>query len=327
MKSVRSLKNQYLGINAHRHSLWQAEGGWDSFHTRHIVHLADLLKARLVPMGYTAEVEESLQIRRLDKTVSQPATDVWISAFSQRPTGVAVAPALIAGATLTVAELFGEAELSERPYRAVTIYPLDQNMRKRAEPVAWVELLSPTNKGNREDAQTYRAKRMELLVNGLVFVELDYLHETPPTFSTIPRYRPRRGQATDLTAHPYRIIVIDPRPVLIKGPAQVIAFAVDQPIPTATIPLQKGESLNFDFSAPYRKTFEESLYGIDVDYSQLPLSFDRYQIADQNRIAARMVSVLHAAQNDLDLETGPFPVKEMTVEAALAEIEALRTQV
>lgn len=94
-----------------------------------------------------------------------------------------------------------------------------------------------------------------------------------------------------------------------------------------SIPLQKGESLNFDFGAPYRKTFEESLYGIDVDYSQLPLNFDRHQIADQNRIAARMVSVLHAAQNDLDLETGPFPVKEMTVEAALAEIEALRTQV
>jgi len=56
MNPVRLAKNQYLGINAHHHSLWQAEGGWDSFHTRHIVHLADLLKARLVPMGYRAEV-------------------------------------------------------------------------------------------------------------------------------------------------------------------------------------------------------------------------------------------------------------------------------
>jgi len=32
MKAVRSIKNQYIGINAHLHSLWQSEGGWDEFH-------------------------------------------------------------------------------------------------------------------------------------------------------------------------------------------------------------------------------------------------------------------------------------------------------
>lgn len=44
MEEVRSIKNQYLGINAHLHSLWQAEGDWDEFHASHIIYLANALK-------------------------------------------------------------------------------------------------------------------------------------------------------------------------------------------------------------------------------------------------------------------------------------------
>lgn len=54
MKPVRSTKNQYIGINAHLHSLWQAEGGWDEFHAAHIIYLANSLKVPLLPRGYTA---------------------------------------------------------------------------------------------------------------------------------------------------------------------------------------------------------------------------------------------------------------------------------
>lgn len=74
----------------------------------------------------------------------------------------------------------------------------------------------------------------------------------------------------------------------------------------------------------YRKTFEEALYGYDMDYRRLPMNFDRYNKDDQARIAVRMIAVLEAATNGLDLETGPFPVKPVPAEWALAQLETLQ---
>ena len=78
MDMVRSIKNQYLGINAHLHSLWQNEGGWDEFHASHIIYLANTLKIPLLPMGYMAGVQHSLQIRRIDTAAGKPESDVLI---------------------------------------------------------------------------------------------------------------------------------------------------------------------------------------------------------------------------------------------------------
>jgi hypothetical protein len=65
MTPVRAVKNQYQGINAHLHSYWQVEGGWDGFHANHIADLMRLMSAQLLPLGYTADIQQSLQIRRL----------------------------------------------------------------------------------------------------------------------------------------------------------------------------------------------------------------------------------------------------------------------
>src|SRR5688572_13293980 len=100
MPPIRSIKNQYRGINAHLHSFWQSEGGWDSFHSSHITYLTAALKAKLLPKGYTAESQQSLQIRSLEDELSQ--------------------------------------------YIAVGIYEFVQG--DHDEPVAWIELLSPSNK-------------------------------------------------------------------------------------------------------------------------------------------------------------------------------------
>jgi len=78
MQPVRSIKNQYHGINAHLHSHWQSVGGWNSFHSNHIADLLRLLRAKLLPMGYTAEIEPSLQIRRLDAPAGEPESDITI---------------------------------------------------------------------------------------------------------------------------------------------------------------------------------------------------------------------------------------------------------
>ena len=60
---INPVKNQYRGINPHLHSYWQAEGGWDSFHTNHIADLMRLINTAL-PTGYVADIDQSLQIRR-----------------------------------------------------------------------------------------------------------------------------------------------------------------------------------------------------------------------------------------------------------------------
>ena len=301
---VKSVINQYRGINAHLHSLLQARGGWGDFHTRHIVHLADALTAALKPLGYVAKIEESVQIRRIEEPPLSARADVLILG------GRESTPQLSAEAArhpIPLLELVAE-QLSEKPYRAIAIYAIN----RRERPVVWIELLSPSNKGRGDDADAYRAKRMNLLVGGLVFVELDYLHETAPTFPLIRPYAETNGQRYRLSeAHPYRIIVADPRPQLEQGWAQVEGFDVDQPLPTVELPLEGDDRLAFDFDAPYQKTFREGDMGADIDYAQLPLNFERYSSDDQARIARRMLAVCEAARRGGDnLEAGDFPVDE-----------------
>src|SRR5690554_5633368 len=85
MQPVRSIKNQYPGINAHLHSYWQGEGGWNNFHNRHIGDLAGLMRQQLLPMGYTAIMEEALQIRRMGDNPQQRRADILIGDLNRPP--------------------------------------------------------------------------------------------------------------------------------------------------------------------------------------------------------------------------------------------------
>ena len=58
-------------------------------------------------------------------------------------------------------------------------------------------------------------------------------------------------------------------------------------------------------------------YGDRLDYSQLPLNFDRYREADQARIVSRMLAVIEAAQAGRDLEQPPQPVEPLPLDEAL----------
>jgi hypothetical protein len=315
MNPVRSRKNQYLGINAHLHSFWQAEHKWNRFHNAHITDLVKLLKAQLLPMGYTAEIEESLQIRRIgDDLPRRPRPDIIVRDLDSART---VQPTVIPDVQVLELDDLMEAEPDvEHPYYAVVIYEQPE------EAVAWIELLSPTNKGDHKDAYTYLAKRQLALESGKVFVEIDYLHETTPTFDRLPDYS--RGEGG---AYPYRIVVIDPRPEYREARVYLKEFLVDSSIPAMTIPLNGGDQLDFDFGAAYQKTFEEMLYGLEdvVDYRQLPLNFDLYSPADQSRILARMLSVLKAARDNANLEDVPFMVEAISVEDGLAKLAVLNT--
>jgi hypothetical protein len=137
MKPVRSVKNQYLGINAHLHSLWQAEGGWSDFHAAHITDLSKTLKAQLLPMGYTTEIEPSLQVRRADDLIGRPKSDVTIyDLLSVRSIQPAAAPSGVAELVLPLPLMLESNPISEKPYRAVAVFPARRGKRDRSKPVA-----------------------------------------------------------------------------------------------------------------------------------------------------------------------------------------------
>lgn len=148
-KGIYSTVNQYHGINAHLHSYWQSMGGWASFHGNHITDLLRAMRATLLPMGYTADLESSLQVRRLDGPTEEPESDITI--FDPH----AVRPFLPATQSselndlfvLSVADALEEPPLSEREYMAIAIYQLSHRGRDQGTPVAWIELLSPSKKG------------------------------------------------------------------------------------------------------------------------------------------------------------------------------------
>jgi hypothetical protein len=312
---VQSRKNQYLGVNAHLHSFWQGMGKWDRFHNVHVGDIYKTLNEQLRPMGYKAEVEESLQIRRVDETPRRPISDILIRDTSVQRKRQPSMPISSEAQTLALEELIDFPEDWEHPYSAIQI------LQQSDTPVGWIELLSPSNKGNTFDAAKYNDKRLELIRSGLVFVEVDYLHETPSTFWRLPDYTQKSPDA-----HAYRIVVLEPRPDFYEGYAYHYPFDVDTQIPKVSISLNAGDVLKFDFGVSYRKTFEEGLYGFEMDYSQLPMNFERYSEADQTRIARRMLAVLEAARDGVNLESAPFPVKEATLQEALAEIDAFKKE-
>ncbi|NWF70255.1 MAG: hypothetical protein HXY40_14305 [Chloroflexi bacterium] len=88
---MRSLKNQYPRINAHLHNFWPAAGTWNRFHNVYMTQLMQDLKPALRPLGYTANIKEPLQIRRLDAVPLRPQADVIIYTISARANSSAAA--------------------------------------------------------------------------------------------------------------------------------------------------------------------------------------------------------------------------------------------
>ena len=298
MQPIHAARNLYRGINAHLHSHWQVQGGWDSFHTNHITDLMRLMNAALEPLGYIADLEQSLQIRRAGQVIAAPESDVSI--YDTRPERHSRRTVMPGAQAVAVREIMRlDEELSE--YRAVAIYTAGQ---KQEQPVAWVELLSPSNKPGGQDSDYYQQKRLRLLRTGMVFVEVDYLHHSAPTFEGIPRYA-----SPGLKGHPYLMVVIDPRPTFEEGIAYPSYINVDEVLPLVSIPLNAGDHLTFDFGAAYDKTLLETRYAARlVDYAQLPEAFHRYTEADQARILCRMLTLIEAAKRGDDLERDALPL-------------------
>ena len=313
--AIHALQNQYFGINAHLQSQLQVAGGWKGFHTNHLVDLQRRLIAQLEPLDYTAEIEDALQVR-YGHDASRPESDITVYDEAPDRSGRYVPPDAPGVDTdhvvVSIPTLLGLIEDEISTFKAIAIYASDD----QRDPVAWIELLSPSNKPGGSGYLRYCEKREMVLQTGLVFVELDYLHHTSPTFESVADYR---QEVTG--AHAFHIVVIDPRPVFLQGKGHIYQFDVDEPIPRVDLPLNAGDVVTVDFDAAYQQTLHSVRYGRQVDYAQLPVAFERYSQADQQRILSRMLTV---RDHHTELDKGPFP--RQYDDLSLAEAQARLAQ-
>lgn len=266
-----SMKNPFPGVNPYLNGRLQTHtGDWPEFHTLHIGDIFALMKAQLLPMGYTAGVEQSIQIKHIDTGwITRPRADITVYT-PDTPRSPAGKPASDTGEVILPLVEWVNIEDVEF-YQAVTI-----RQDAQSTPIVWLELLSPSNKLPQRGFEDYRDKRARVLAQGIVFVEIDYLHQSPPTFPALADYS--RGEPG---AYPFRITVIDPRPALREGEGRSRQFDLSQPIPTVALPLNGDDVLHFDFNAAYQTTFERGSYGYEIDYSQPPPDVNSYGAADQ----------------------------------------------
>lgn len=292
---ARQIPNPYPGINAHFNSNLQNNGTWPEFHTIHIGDIAKTLKSVLLPLGYTVGVEQSLQIWRGDESSSPRRPDVTIFDTQPRISRPASTSSAASMLTMPILELI-DLDSDDQFVPALVI-----SKRVDDEPIVWIELVSPSNKPPQSGFIAYDQKRKEALLSGLVFVEIDYLHQQPPTFRSLHDYTQMTANSGDgngdIRGHgyPYRIVVIDPRPEIAVGDGHLYEFGVDETIPTVTIPLTGGEKVDFDFGLAYTKTFEEGLYGLELDYSLSPTAFESYHKRDRGLILTRMAELMRSS--------------------------------
>jgi hypothetical protein len=309
--AIQSRKNQYQGINAHLHSSLQGTaGGWEGFHGNHITHLAEAINASL-PSSYLVDSRPALQIREYDPVegarfrrlspdiaIYEAGTPVSSSEWPSSETASTPTMTLSALETLDFD--------SDLYLRAVIIWKAGRSKSgKPGKPVTWIELLSPTNKPGGTGYVQYIQERATVLREGMVLVEVDYLHETRSPISRLPSY-----PGGESGAHPYTITVSDPRPTLQDGRTDVYGFDVDAPLPIIDLPLAGKHTVQVNFGQVYNRTFESlAAYSYRVNYAQPPERLETYREADQARIEARLAAVLDAHERGIDLETGPFEIE------------------
>ena len=280
--AMKSLKNQYRGINAHLHSICQNPGDsptiWTSFHVSYISCLSDALNSQL-PLDYVARLTPSLQlwIENKENEYQQSGAAQYHSKFSYRQSAAIADPSVrvISLEDLLVEESF---EMT-----SVVIYHAEEHT-VLGRPVTRIELLSTGNKAGKPGNVAYLHNRMMALQSGTSLIELDYLHQTPSPLPKMPAY-PRANDS-----HAYTIAITDERDGQnLNNVMLVYVRDVDIPLPEkVSIPLAGAESITFDFDRVYQYTFETGRWGSHIDYELPPRNVETYSPDDQERIKSVM---------------------------------------
>ncbi len=266
---IQLTQNPYQGINAHFHSFLQSPmGGWTTFHSAYIIYLRDVVNLSL-PTGYYAASEKSLQIQLPEDDLPTRPDIAVFRGQSMRSSSIKQTRIPTAEMSISLPD---DEDLS-----AIVIYD-----GASGRFVTRVEVLSPTNKT--VYLKTYRNMRYSMYRLGVNVVDIDYLHETPTIFPNLTPSYPKKSEG----AYPYSIAITSP---YLEKVSQY-CFELEEPIPTLAIPLLGEDSFLLDFGAAYQTTFENDRRAhLLIDYEQLPINFESYLPADQQKIRAAMARI------------------------------------
>ncbi|MBN1310700.1 MAG: DUF4058 family protein [Anaerolineae bacterium] len=286
--------NQYYGVNPHLndelHAPTPGRSGWAQFNTSYLIDLEVVVKDQICAMGYTTSIDKGLQLREVDEMPSDKEEWRRSRRIENGDPGIESLHLLTPSSQGPVEQTVSLRELTdEKYYYALKIYRTEDRKDLNCKPVAWIELISPANardpETSREDVGEYLSKRNSLLESGIQIVEIDFLHRNRPTIPNQPSY-PNEEESSAYSIH-----VIDPRdmePDLVK--ITTYQFNVDQPLRGVEVRLLDGCRFEPDFEGAYRKVYIEH-YDDRVDYSHVPKFFDTYSPTDQDRIAARLMTI------------------------------------
>jgi hypothetical protein len=218
---------------------------WESFHTRYITVLADMLVPKVRPQ-YTVDVERYVYVTREDEEVeSIIAPDAFVA-----DTGHGWRESAATAATVTLQPVRHRVPLPRRRQAFLVI-----RTRRRDAVVTVIEVLSPWNKKPEAGFAEYLAKRANVLQSTANLVEIDLL----------------RGGARLPTVEPLQkgdFYAFISRPSL-RPDVDVYAWTLRDPLPTRPIPLAEGDpDVPLDLQAAFTTTYDRAGYDYSVDYAE-----------------------------------------------------------
>ncbi len=245
------MKSPFPGVDPY------LEQHWGDIHTSLMVYIRDQITEQL-PSDLQARVEESVSVDE-DETSRWIYPDVKVIEQPQSRSSSAVGIA-----EANVAEPMIIPVPSELPtQRHIEI--VDRSSGNRV--VTAIELLSPVNKEERLGRQAYRRKQLDYIAAGVNLVEIDFIRA-----GTFVVAAPQTGiPSTKRT--PYVVCI---RRVQRPDEAEIIAVAIDRPVPNFRIPLRptdgdivlqlqpllddcyrRGRYASIDYSRPPRPLLDE----------------------------------------------------------------------
>lgn len=207
---------------------------WQDVHNRLIAALADVMAPIVAPRYYVA-LERRAYLLKPDDVVFVGRPDIALVTRSQ--------PAIAA----TTPVFDGVLEVGE-DY-------LEIHEVRSGKLVTLVEVLSPTNKLNKDGRDQYEAERAQVLMTRTNLVEIDLLRAGEPMAVV--------GQA----AHSdYRILISRGHQ---RPRAQLYFFRVRQPIPQFPLPLLPGEVEPLvDINTTLHALYSRAHFDLRLDYTQ-----------------------------------------------------------
>ncbi|MCU0480293.1 MAG: DUF4058 family protein [Anaerolineae bacterium] len=268
-------QNSFVGINPVLHEILLTQDRWQEFHHVFLTECLMVLRQKLADTPYTVSLEQSVKIQPLYDNATRYRPDLLIKTEKDKIYSRPPSPNSPT-ATLAIVDIM---DLDDPDPELLSLV-----IRKHEDdaPVAWIELLSPSNKLPFDGYYQYRTKRQVIVGAGIVFIELDFIHNQSPTFRYLDYSKGER------TAYPFHLGVLIPNPGAEAGVAHVAHFHVMEKIPKLLIPLLGDDKVEINLDDVYQDIFVRGAYTKEISRNMSALA--TYHPDDREKILAHLQS-------------------------------------